>query len=188
MQQQSPAARTYPPHQQHQLYGAYHYPAHPAYLSQAGEHMSPPLPSPSHADPATDDGENQPFLITAEYEALANAEFEEAVRSGAMQASMTPTVLSPVATSPIHGSAGYFALDPASTSAMMPPSLQQTPIVSQAQSGYAYAQSHPQLEYDALYGQNQAHGTGATSTPPANMGYYSPPPGDEPDGHRWYGA
>ena len=37
-----------------------------------------------------DSTEDQPFVVSAEYEAMVNARFEEAVRSGAMHASMTP--------------------------------------------------------------------------------------------------
>lgn len=191
VRQQSSVERTYQAHQQHAQYNTYQYSSQPTYLSETG-HVSPPLPSPSpsHPGPSPDqDSENQPFLISAEYEAMANAEFEEAVRSGAMQASMTPTVLSPVASSPVHGSAGYFALDPAPTSAMMPSTMQQTPTVSQARPSYSYTQPHEsQLGHDILYNQTQASGAESRSTPPSNMGYYSPPPGDDRDEHRWYGA
>ncbi|KIP01797.1 hypothetical protein PHLGIDRAFT_123038, partial [Phlebiopsis gigantea 11061_1 CR5-6] len=71
-----------------------------------------PLPSPTATAAATargDDAENAPFVVTQEYEALANARFEAAVLSGAMQASMSPGVLSPV--SPGAG-AGYFPAEP----------------------------------------------------------------------------
>jgi len=56
-----------------------------------GSQTSSPLPSPSLTAPAspTDNTENQPFIVTPEYEAFVAARFEEAVRSGEMQASMT---------------------------------------------------------------------------------------------------
>ncbi|RDX42243.1 hypothetical protein OH76DRAFT_1363119 [Lentinus brumalis] len=40
--------------------------------------------------PMSENGEDQPFIVSAEYEAMVNAHFDEAVRSGAMNASMTP--------------------------------------------------------------------------------------------------
>ena len=60
-----------------------------------------PLPSPSLTAPAagsafgagvvstsTDDSENQPFIVTPEYEAMANAQFKEALQLSSMQASL----------------------------------------------------------------------------------------------------
>ncbi|THH31275.1 hypothetical protein EUX98_g2910 [Antrodiella citrinella] len=61
-------------------------------------HMIPPPPlvqQPNHTDPG-----DAPFLITPEFEALANARFDAAVRSGAMQASMTAATLGPAAGDP----------------------------------------------------------------------------------------
>ncbi|KAH9917485.1 uncharacterized protein B0H18DRAFT_1034332 [Fomitopsis serialis] len=53
-----------------------------------------PLPSPSLTAPesSAESSEDQPFIVTPEYEAFVAARFEEAVRSGAMQASMTSNV------------------------------------------------------------------------------------------------
>ncbi|KAI0700243.1 hypothetical protein C8T65DRAFT_709711 [Cerioporus squamosus] len=52
--------------------------------------------------PMSESGEDQPFIVSAEYEAMVNARFDEAVRSGAMHASMTPAVRSgvPVSSTP----------------------------------------------------------------------------------------
>ncbi|KZT01999.1 uncharacterized protein LAESUDRAFT_445158 [Laetiporus sulphureus 93-53] len=55
---------------------------------------STPLPSPTATASTTpsDSVEDQPFIVTPEYEALVAARFAEAVRSGAMQASMTSSL------------------------------------------------------------------------------------------------
>ncbi|KAI0698998.1 hypothetical protein BC835DRAFT_611654 [Cytidiella melzeri] len=159
---------------------------------------------PTGSGPSSDDLENQPFVVTPEYEALANAEFEHAVRSGAMQASMTPTVMSPVAASPIlhAGPGGYFPSDPVGSGAVMSPQMQQqspiipTPSQAQQSAGYMpyHTQHEPQLPHDTQYHQAQAApGTGTVSSsppPPGTMHYYTPnaPPGnDDPQARRWYG-
>ncbi|GJE96079.1 hypothetical protein PsYK624_122720 [Phanerochaete sordida] len=119
--------------------GAYYTNAYPYAISpHNSDHSnpSPPLPSPAMSAPAHSHGahvahgvhvghpqgahaqvhargdtsEDQPFIVTPEYEALANARFAAAVRSGAVHANMTPSMLSPAAASP---SAGYFASAPA---------------------------------------------------------------------------
>ncbi|KAI0084513.1 hypothetical protein BDY19DRAFT_524777 [Irpex rosettiformis] len=174
---------------------------YPAFASAAG-HDGPVSSSPPGVSAqSSDDAENQPFVITPEYEALANAEFEQAVRSGAMQASMSPTTMSPVATSPgmQAGATGYFPSEPVGSANMMSPSMQQTPIhPTQAQQlGTAYAPYHheQQLARDVRY--HQAHGqsppgtsTTPSSSPPRPSRFYNPhsPPGNDPSqARRWYG-
>ncbi|PCH34863.1 hypothetical protein WOLCODRAFT_165876 [Wolfiporia cocos MD-104 SS10] len=70
-----------------------------------------PLPSPGLTAPDcfSNDVEDQPFIVTPEYEALVNARFEEAVRSGAIQAASVTSSLShafaglqPGATAPLR--------------------------------------------------------------------------------------
>lgn len=46
--------------------------------------------------PVNDSGDDQPFIVTPEFEATVNARYNEAVLSGAMQASMTPAIHSAV--------------------------------------------------------------------------------------------
>ncbi|KAH8105161.1 hypothetical protein BXZ70DRAFT_919614 [Cristinia sonorae] len=74
------------------------YPSHD-HLTHTHDHASFPHmhhPPPLLQQGNADNPEDQPFLITPEFEALANARFEAAVRSGAMQASMTAATLGPV--------------------------------------------------------------------------------------------
>ena len=61
-------------------------------MMPSASQTSSPLPSPSLTAPesSAESAEDQPFIVTPEYEAFVAARFEEAVRSGAMQAaSMT---------------------------------------------------------------------------------------------------
>ncbi|KAI1793661.1 hypothetical protein LXA43DRAFT_1121806 [Ganoderma leucocontextum] len=68
----------------------------------AGYGSSPPSSSSTSSLPAappqsdSQNSDDQPFVVTPEYEAIVNAHFEEAIRSGAMQASMTPAIHSAV--------------------------------------------------------------------------------------------
>lgn len=65
---------------------------------------SSPLPSPSLTAPESSAGsaEDQPFIVTPEYEAFVAARFEEAVRSGAMHAaSMTSNVSGTLSAPPV---------------------------------------------------------------------------------------
>ncbi len=186
-----------------QTYAAEHYSGYtpqqyPTFTSPTGHGgmiSSSPLP-------AQDDPENLPFVITAEYEALANAEFEQAVRSGAMQASMTPTALSPVVTSPgMHPAAtGYFPSEPVGSGNIMSPSMQQTPTTQTQQTGSGYTSYHPSQQEQHLTGEvvyHQSHGQSPpgtrgppSSSPPGPMQYYNPdsPPGNDPSqARRWYG-
>lgn len=96
--------------QQQQMYaGQAHYGGYPYAVSPHASQAPSPLPSPTATAVAAgggDDPENAPFVVTQEYEALANARFEAVVLSGAMHAaSMSPSVLSPVASGP---GASYF--------------------------------------------------------------------------------
>lgn len=159
------------PQQPH--HGAYTYT--PPY---GGSQTSSPQPSPSMTAPvaAPDDAENQPFVVTPEYEAFANAQFEHALRSGAMHASMTPGA--PVATG---SPPGYFTR-PADT--MMSPPLQQQPQAGSSLS-YPYPQNAAQpLRNDVLY--HQSSGTSTPSDPPADGTHYYPPqPEGDPSHRRW---
>lgn len=100
-----------------------------------------PLPSPSLTAPASpnDDAGDQPFIVTPEYEAFVAARFEEAVRSGAMQASMTSSLSDAVS-----------APQPYKTSPPMPHyvsySLQQSmeSVPNYPEAGYL-SQQHDQL-------------------------------------------
>ncbi|KAH9841132.1 uncharacterized protein C8Q71DRAFT_702186 [Rhodofomes roseus] len=59
-------------------------------MMSSASQASSPLPSPSLTAPesSAENVEDQPFIVTPEYEAFVAARFDEAVRSGAMQASM----------------------------------------------------------------------------------------------------
>ena len=178
------------------------YPEYAAATGHGGVVSSSPPGAPMQVP---DDPENQPFVITPEYEALANAEFEQAFRSGAMQASMTPTAMSPVVTSPgMHaGATGYFPSVPVGSANIMSPSMQQTPILStqaqQSASAYTPYPYHPQHEQqltrDTLYHQTHdqsppGSSTTPSSSPPRPTHYYNPnsPPGNDPSqARRWYG-
>ncbi|OBZ72914.1 hypothetical protein A0H81_06753 [Grifola frondosa] len=84
-------------------------PGNPYSNSPMSSQSATPLPSPGLAAPASSgggDAEDQPFVVTPEYEAFVNAQFEEAIRSGAMQASMTVTS---ALHSPISGLPSYAA-------------------------------------------------------------------------------
>lgn len=126
---------------------------------------------------APDDPENQPFVISPEYEAMANARFAAAVRSGAMHANMAPNMLSPVAASPVHGSAGYFTSVPASNSVMQP-ALSEMPATE-----YAYAQQEgAHLGHDVVHYSSMPGGTSE------HANYYQHPGGDTSSHpHQWYG-
>ncbi|OCH90400.1 hypothetical protein OBBRIDRAFT_887749 [Obba rivulosa] len=76
-----------PPPRQY-AYAGVPYGASPISSASATSLPSPALGAPPATEPGTS-AEDAPFVITPEYEALANARFEEAVRSGALQASMT---------------------------------------------------------------------------------------------------
>lgn len=175
--------------------GQPHYGGYPYTVSPQNSQTSSPLPSPAAAAAAGpgsmghtgDDLENQPFLVSEEYEALANARFEEAVRSGAMQASMTPNVLSPVSASPIATSAGYFAAAPTSDPMMAAAPLQHHQQQQQAptnipQNEYTYAQQH--LGHDVIHYQ-----LAPGAVPDEQAHYYQPPSGADPSSHsQWYGS
>lgn len=133
-----------------------------------------PLTSPAASSEDPNDPENQPFVITPEYEALANAQFEAAVRSGAMQASMTATTLSPLAASPLSTTnSDYFVGSPTPSGSRLHSSLtHQLSEVTQPQ---------PQLAYPYTASYSNYH----PSQPVPNI-----PEGSSHQPHRsypWYG-
>ena len=191
-------------------YGGYPYAVSP----QPSQSSSPSIPSPSMTAAAAaasvghvavhnapDDVENQPFVVTPEYEAMANARFEAAVRSGAMQASMTPTMLSPSPAGPIAGgSAGYFAHAP--DPLVAPPhqtrqthqTHQQHQAASMQQGEYpAYAHApHQQQRHDLMHYQQQQQRPQPvrTSAEHAAATYYPPAGPNNIASHQhqqWYG-
>jgi hypothetical protein len=183
--------------QTYEQYSDYQSQQYAIYMPMA-EHpgVSSPSAGPS---PGNDDSENQPFVITPEYEAIANAEFEEAVRSGAMHGSMTPAVTSPVVMSSgmQRGARDYFQSDPAGSVNVLSSSLQQqtAPLSTQAQhSGVGYAPYHPQHRpqprHEVFYSNPQAADDDVSISPPSDsMHYYkpeSPPRGDPSHPNRWY--
>lgn len=138
---------------------------------------SPPMPSPAvTAAPAVhapDDTENQPFVVTPEYEAMANARFAAAVRSGAVHANMAPNVLPPITTSPAHGSASYFS----SSNPMMHPAPSGMPTTE-----YAYVQQE-----DARLGHDVVHYSSMPGRTSEHANYYQHPGGDASSPpHQWY--
>ncbi|RPD55277.1 hypothetical protein L226DRAFT_526184 [Lentinus tigrinus ALCF2SS1-7] len=111
-----------------------------------------------------DSTEDQPFVVTPEYEAMVNARFDEAVRSGAMHASMTPAIRSAV---PVSMSSAPPA--PAYTSSLVAPVQEQS-----FYSGYSSAMPHA--------GMMDMHDTGyATYQSVHDMGEY-PDSGDPANG------
>jgi hypothetical protein len=178
-------------------YAEYPYAVSPQHSQSSS---SPPVPSPSVVAATVavtggptasisaggaDDTENQPFVVTPEYEALANARFAAAVRSGAMQASMTPTALSPPSVSPVGGHAGYFSIAPhGQTSETRPaPPLphqhqhRQPTMHMQHETGYVYADhDHDMIHYQPQPGE----------TPAEHATYYQPS-GSNGSSQQWYG-
>lgn len=166
---------------------------HPYGVSPTTSQTSTPLPSPSITAPVgrVDEGEDQPFIVTPEYEAFANARFEEAIRSGAMQASMTPAALSPGLTRGLSSgpSNEYFPGQVVSQAdhVIAPASgLQQTAILSQQ--NYAYTGGQHQQQHNGhghpIYQQSP---TGTTMATPGSAQYY-PTAGTPPPGSNWYGS
>ena len=149
-----------------------------------------------------DEGEDQPFVVTPEYEALANARFEEAIRSGAMQASMTPAALSPglAGAFATTGANGYFAAAAQATPPSPPPDrgniapaasgagLTQNPGLPQP--NYTYPLAQAQADMHAYMYQLDQQGQGQPSANGSDLaaaaGYYSPPGSSNP-GQQWYG-
>lgn len=73
-------------------------------MMPSASQASSPLPSPSLTAPesSAESAEDQPFIVTPEYEAFVAARFEEAVRSGEMQAaSMTSNVPGALSAPPV---------------------------------------------------------------------------------------
>lgn len=87
-----------------------------------GSQTSTPLPSPSLTAPGspTNSFEDQPFIVTPEYEAFVAARFEEVLRSGAIQASMTPEM-----SAAVPGQPSYEAASPTAQEHGFSYSLQQ---------------------------------------------------------------
>ncbi|OSX62724.1 hypothetical protein POSPLADRAFT_1065866 [Postia placenta MAD-698-R-SB12] len=117
-----------------------------------GSQTSTPLPSPSLTAPGspTNSFEDQPFIVTPEYEAFVAARFEEVLRSGAIQASMTPEM-----SAAVPGQPSYEAASPTAQEHGFSYSLQQ-PMHSGFQNsgphwdgGQSYVQQVP--EYGALH-------------------------------------
>lgn len=149
---------------------------HPYGVSPTASQSNTPLPSPSVTAPIAqvDEGENQPFVVTPEYEAFANAQFEEAVRSGAMQASMTgPAGMSPGMANALAGSNGYF------TGQVAP----QQDLLSQ--SNYTYPGSQHDMQNQHIYQQQQQPGPPMSDADPAHY-YHSPSESSAPQ-QPWYG-
>ena len=177
------------------------------YATYSLDGSSPPssLSSSASSLPAQADGDDQPFVVTPEYEAIVNAHFEEAIRSGAMQASMTPAIHSAVPAFSQSSAASASASAPAPAPAAAPaphyaPSVQdhhqqqqqqqqqqQYYLAQRQDGGYAAYQmaAHPQ---DAQVG-------GGGWAPQAHVPYGHPGPGymapvagyAPPQGH-WYPA
>ncbi|KAL4247348.1 hypothetical protein ABKN59_007448 [Abortiporus biennis] len=139
--------------------------------------------SPASSDPP-DDSEDQPFVITPEYEARANADFEAAVRSGVMQASMSSTVLTSDIANP---------LTPGHSPAFVPDNSMMPQMYTTA-STYTYpappnvAHGEVGSSYATTYSQPDLNQTTTTTTQqqyyPHNYHreYRGPGPGDSHQG------
>lgn len=131
-------------------------PSNQSFSSQS----STPLPSPSLTAqpistlPIPNDPDNQPFIITPEYEAMANAQFEEVVRATGMQASLR-RVETQVSTATLNSSRSR--------------SRGESPAGTLAY-GDGYSLVHPQY-----YPQVDQSVSSAESTPP--QWWSGPPPG-----------
>ncbi|CAL1702498.1 unnamed protein product [Somion occarium] len=165
--------------------------------------------------PTTEDPSDQPFIITPEYEARANAQFEEAVRSGAMEASMTSATLSssPSAGSP-HPlgysqapSSGYFP-DPGSHGSAFPSAIhspmgmmtqqqQQMQMQMPVSQGYYHydAQGAPYVHQDdpgSVGHEDPTRGSSSSHSGPTSshhLHHHAPSQsGYDSSADRWYGT
>lgn len=154
-----------------------------------------------------EDPADQPFIITPEYEARADAEFAEALRSGAIEAQMTSATLSPTMESqhPLGystmGTTGYFPnltdreQNPASTSALHSPAPMMNPPQNTAPmplaQGYYYgAQDPTYASPDAQVStehEQQTHASSSSSGPSSHRRYHDHPTYDSST-DRWYGT
>ena len=203
------ATNTYP-------YGQPVMPATAYSASPSGSQSSTPLTSPSITAPAgatasasasaaasvpaatgagaggarVDEGEDQPFVITPEYEAFANARFEAAVRSGAISMPATTGPAAAAALSPsIQGTFAaaadadsYFAVaahpgQVAVADRIPVAGPSQAQLLAEAE--YAYTLQQGGMVEHAMYQQHQESGEGDPGAPT----YYS----TSSAGPSWYG-
>ncbi|EJF61907.1 hypothetical protein DICSQDRAFT_161239 [Dichomitus squalens LYAD-421 SS1] len=140
--------------------------------------------------PANDSGDDQPFIVTPEYEATVNARFDEAVRSGAMQASMTPAIHSAV---PSLSSPSYAPSIPAPVhQEQFYPALSQTQphqaMSHQGETGYPmYSVAGHQSDYLSSGTAAQANAAWIQYDYAGNA-YMAPVSGYSPPQGHWYPA
>ncbi|KAI0077946.1 hypothetical protein K474DRAFT_1706832 [Panus rudis PR-1116 ss-1] len=140
---------------------------------------------------AIDDPGDQPFVITPEYEALANAQFEEALRTGAMQTTMSPSAMAAHATvggsSSVPHGAGYQTDYFAGQTTISPSAHSATSashgVVDLQQTYYDYTRAAP---YGAQV-EESPEGTNEPNYSSAGRSFDQHGPGSQPS-DRWYGT
>ncbi|KAI0354510.1 hypothetical protein OH77DRAFT_506346 [Trametes cingulata] len=136
---------------------------------------------------AAENAEDQPFIITPEIVAKSDADMEEVVRSGALQASMTPALCSVVQTmQPALSSPMYVPSEPMSPDqlyypAAMPPPHGHPGPVQDAPAGYHVYPS--EVHMSAEHGVPQADASWQYGAP---QGYMPPIPDYVPPQGHWY--
>lgn len=156
--------------------------------------------------PMEDPGD-QPFIITPEYQARADAQFAEALRSGAIEAQMTSATLSPNIENP-H-TLGYSTMD---TTGYFPnlPHREQNPGSSSALHSTTSTIDQPQIQasmplpHGYYYGaqdptyagqdpsgnaehEDHTHPSSSSGPSPSHHRYHDAPPYDS-SADRWYGT
>ncbi|KAI0738239.1 hypothetical protein C8Q80DRAFT_1275763 [Daedaleopsis nitida] len=119
-----------------------------------------------------DSGEDQPFVVSPEYEAMVNQRFDEAVRSGAMQASMTGAAIHPAAgPSAVPGGPGP---GPGSAGVPSGASYASAQTVAHARhdasSYYSQVMSHADRDGYTVYHPHAVHAHGEYAVAGAEVG------------------
>ncbi|KAI0367067.1 hypothetical protein BV20DRAFT_1090972 [Pilatotrama ljubarskyi] len=134
---------------------------------------------------AAENAEDQPFIITPEIVAKSDADMEEVVRSGALQASMTPALCSVVQTmQPAMSSPMYAPSEPMAPDQLYYPALSSSQghqIPAQDPAGYPVYQSDVHMGVE-LSGSQADAGWQYGGT----QGYMPPIPDYVPTQGHWY--
>lgn len=171
-------------------------------------HAQIPIGHPRYGSmPPMEDPGDQPFIVTPEYEARADAEFAEALRSGAIEAQMTYTTLSPTTENPhplgysTIGTTGYFpnptdrGQNLAPSSDLHPPAslMNRPPAPAQMPStqGYYYGAQGPTYASQDPSGstehEEQTHASSSSGPSSSHGRQHDRAPYDS-SADRWYGT
>lgn len=169
----------------------------PTYFQAIGhDSTGPPFAASSATHSSShviDDPGDQPFVITPEYEAMANAQFEEALRTGARQASMpSPGFTSHAnvgdSSSTAHGAVyqtHYFAGQTNTTSPSTHAATSSSHGAVPLETYYDYTRTIP---YGAHMNEPTEDTTNDPSYSSASRSYDQHAPGSQPSSDRWYGT